>query len=510
MAEIFKFFNSAPGDERWHYASDFADYFGSVLSSGLLHENNKYGLQVTVNSGTLTTNVAVGKALIKGYSYENTNDLILTHSLPEQTLDRIDRVVLRLDLRNANRHIRAFVKEGVSATAPVAPELQRDNYVYELSLATVRLRANTSSISVNDIIDTRALEDVCGIAQSLITVPTSVFQQQFDAWFDGIADTTEQSVSDWQTTQEQAFSDWFATIQNTLDGDIAANLANQITTHKKNNSHVYWLGTATGGNSLIATNDEISSYTEGLGVSFKAETTSTSDTTLNINGFGATPILKTNGNKVTNLKANGVYTLRYSGGNFTLQGEGGEYGTATASDVLVGKTLGTENGLVNGTYSNIKSIQKISFSFSSTTDVRTISQIDVSKSIVIITTYPGTSEYATGSYVDVTAKITDSTSVTFNKANSFRTVMVAAIIIEFNGVKSLQKGTATRANGVNISISNIVLEKSLLFFSYRDTTDASDGIGGHAMQGYIANSSALYFWSNNGAKTIEWQVIEFY
>ncbi|WP_010305421.1 hypothetical protein [Kurthia senegalensis] len=230
MAEIFKFFNSAPGDERWHYASDFADYFGSVLSSGLLHENNKYGLQVTVNSGTLTINVAVGKALIKGYSYENTNDLTLTHSLPEQTLDRIDRVVLRLDLRNANRFIKVFVKEGVSATAPVAPDLQRDNYVYELSLATVRLRANTSSISANDITDTRALEDICGIAQSLITVPTSVFQQQFDAWFDGIADTTEQSVSDWQTTQEQAFSDWFATIQNALDGDVAASLANQITT----------------------------------------------------------------------------------------------------------------------------------------------------------------------------------------------------------------------------------------------------------------------------------------
>lgn len=229
MAEIFKFFNSAPGDERWHYASDFADYFGSVLTSGLLHENGSYGLQATVNSGTLTTNVAIGKALIKGYSYENTNNLTLTHSLPEQTLDRIDRIVLRLDLRNANRFIKAFVKEGASATNPIAPDLQRGNYVYELSLATVRVRANTSSISVNDITDTRALESVCGIVQSLITVPTSVFQQQFDAWFDGIADTTEQSVQNWQTTQEQAFSDWFATIQNTLDGDVATNLANQIT-----------------------------------------------------------------------------------------------------------------------------------------------------------------------------------------------------------------------------------------------------------------------------------------
>lgn len=236
LAEIFKFFNSAPGDERWHYASDFADYFGSVLSSGLLHENGSYGLQVTVNSGTLTTSVAIGKALIKGYSYENTNDLTLTHSLPEQTLDRIDRIVLRLDLRNANRFIKVFVKEGVSATTPVAPDLQRDNYVYELSLATVRLRANTSSISANDITDTRALEDVCGIAQSLITVPTSVFQQQFDAWFTNITGTTEQSVAVWQQTKETDFNTWFSSIRGMLDGDIATNLATQISEHTSDSS----------------------------------------------------------------------------------------------------------------------------------------------------------------------------------------------------------------------------------------------------------------------------------
>ena len=131
MAEIFKFFNSAPGDERWHYASDFADYFGSVLSSGLLSTSEEdIGLQVSVNEGTLTTNVSVGKALIKGYSYENTTDLTLKHTLPETENSRIDRIVLRLDLRNQNRYIRAFVKEGIPSLEPVAPELQRDQYVY--------------------------------------------------------------------------------------------------------------------------------------------------------------------------------------------------------------------------------------------------------------------------------------------------------------------------------------------------------------------------------------------
>lgn len=232
MAEIFKFFNSAPGDERWHYASDFADYFGSVLSSGLISNGEAVGLQATVNSGTMTTSVAIGKALIKGYSYENTTPLTLTHSIPEQTLDRIDRIVLRLDLKNASRFIRVFIKEGVSALEPVPPELQRDQYIYELSLAQVRIRKNTSSIVVSDIKDERADENLCGIVQSLITVPTSVFQQQFDAWFASIADGTEQSVKDWQIAQQQAFTMWFDSIKGQLDGDVGAKLASDLATHQ--------------------------------------------------------------------------------------------------------------------------------------------------------------------------------------------------------------------------------------------------------------------------------------
>lgn len=349
MAEIFKFFNSAPGDERWHYASDFADYFGSVLSSGLISNGEAVGLQATVNSGTMTTSVAIGKALIKGYSYENTTPLTLTHSIPEQTLDRIDRIVLRLDLKNASRFIRVFIKEGVSALEPVPPTLQRDQYIYELSLAQVRIRKNTSSIVVSDIKDERADENLCGIVQSLITVPTSVFQQQFDAWFASIADVTEQSVHDWQIAQQQAFTMWFESIKGQLDGDVGAKLASELTTHKADLAHVHWIGTAVGTNTLTATYEPITTLKNGLGVAFLNTTSSTLATTLNINGLGAIPILKANGNPVTNLKANGIYTIRYANGNFILQGEGGEYGTAVSTDVLAGKTIGTDNGVVAGT-----------------------------------------------------------------------------------------------------------------------------------------------------------------
>lgn len=122
-----------------------------------------------------------------------------------------------------------------------------------------------------------------------------------------------------------------------------------VKTHQADLAHVHWIGTAVGTNTLTATYEPITTLKNGLGVAFLNTTSSTLATTLNINGLGAIPILKTNGNPVTNLKANGIYTTRYANGNFILQGEGGEYGTAVSTDVLAGKTIGTDNGLVAGT-----------------------------------------------------------------------------------------------------------------------------------------------------------------
>lgn len=134
----------------------------------------------------------------------------------------------------------------------------------------------------------------------------------------------------------------------TTINDNIASVTQDITTHKADLAHVHWIGTAIGTNTLTATYEAITALKNGLGVAFLNTTSSTLATTLNINGLGAIPILKANGNPVTNLKANGIYTLRYANGNFILQGEGGEYGNATASDVLAGKTFGTENGVMTG------------------------------------------------------------------------------------------------------------------------------------------------------------------
>ncbi|OME03363.1 hypothetical protein BSK54_07875 [Paenibacillus odorifer] len=99
---------------------------------------------------------------------------------------------------------------------------------------------------------------------------------------------------------------------------------------------------------VAAFNPVVAALTAGLRVTIKAHAATTGPVTLNVNGLGAKSIKKPNGNNPP-LALGGVYTVVYDGTAFILQGEGGEYGTATAAEVLAGKTIGTENGLVNGT-----------------------------------------------------------------------------------------------------------------------------------------------------------------
>lgn len=104
-------------------------------------------------------------------------------------------------------------------------------------------------------------------------------------------------------------------------------------------------------NAFTVSVPSIANLSVGMAVSLKIHADSTGASTLNINNLGAKAIKKTNGTDVTNLKAGGIYTLRYDGTNFILQGEGAS-GNATASDLLLDKTATTDAGEITGTMPN--------------------------------------------------------------------------------------------------------------------------------------------------------------
>ncbi len=97
----------------------------------------------------------------------------------------------------------------------------------------------------------------------------------------------------------------------------------------------------------------VSSYYEGMAVAVKINVDNTGASTININSLGAKPIKKPNGNDISagNLKAGSIYSMRYNGVNFILQGSDAA-GDAIPGDVLSGKTFSNDEGEQTGSMTN--------------------------------------------------------------------------------------------------------------------------------------------------------------
>ena len=158
------FFNSSDGD-RVYDATDFAAYFGNLVSNGVFYASAT-NLQTTPGNG-LAVSVAAGSAWINGYRYENTDDLNLPLTTANGSNPRIDRIVVRLS--QVSRSIQLAVVDGTPAATPSAPALTRTSDVYELGIADVLIPAAATSIATNNITDTRLNTSLCGLVNSLVT-----------------------------------------------------------------------------------------------------------------------------------------------------------------------------------------------------------------------------------------------------------------------------------------------------------------------------------------------------
>jgi len=158
------FFNSSSGD-RVYSATDFAAYFGRLVSNGIFYAIAT-NLQVTPGNG-MAVSVAAGSAWINGYSYENTDALTLNLATASGVNPRIDRAVARFSA--VERRIYLAVLTGTPAEIPAAPALTRSNDTFELGIADILVPKGSVTISALSITDTRLNTALCGLVNSLVT-----------------------------------------------------------------------------------------------------------------------------------------------------------------------------------------------------------------------------------------------------------------------------------------------------------------------------------------------------
>ena len=167
-------------------AEDVATYL-CTRTSGVYSKETNFAVS---NTGTRQITVAPGLAWInyddfKGVSVCSREENVLTVPEADNTLNRVDRVVLQFD---TSENIAAIkLKTGTPAVAAQPPDILQNHNQYELGLCTISVPAGSTAVTAADITATRADETVCGVMRDGVTgIPTAQLQTQAKAMLDSL------------------------------------------------------------------------------------------------------------------------------------------------------------------------------------------------------------------------------------------------------------------------------------------------------------------------------------
>ena len=167
-------------------AEDVATYL-CTRTSGVYSKETNFAVS---NTGTRQITVAPGLAWInyddfKGVSVCSREENVVTVPEADNTLNRVDRVVLQFD---TSENITAIkLKTGTPAVAAQPPDILQNHNQYELGLCTISVPAGSTAVTAADITDTRADEAICGVMRDGVTgIPTAQLQAQVKAMLDSL------------------------------------------------------------------------------------------------------------------------------------------------------------------------------------------------------------------------------------------------------------------------------------------------------------------------------------
>ena len=178
----FGFFprNGESDTERTYGADDFTAYYRDFFTDGV-HPSKATNLQVIANND-MTVTVLNGVGYVDGKFYRPVTNTKIAIPESDTQYDRYDMVVLRCDY--ITKSVYVDVVRGTAAADPEYPELQRTRSIYDLGLAAIMVKANTSHIAQENITDLRFDANYCGIITNVINSinTTNLFAQYNAEW----------------------------------------------------------------------------------------------------------------------------------------------------------------------------------------------------------------------------------------------------------------------------------------------------------------------------------------
>lgn len=180
MPELSGFFDSRYVNgiyDRVYNANSFASYFSSFISNGVfVGREQELLVKSTSPAASMAISVLPGRAYIKGYWYQSSEEKTLQISAANQNNPRIDSIVV--ELNTGSRTIGLKVLTGTPAINPEPPTLSEN----QIQLAKILIPVGKVAIINSDIIDTRWDKTVCGAVGAIVN------QIDTDAFYDQVND----------------------------------------------------------------------------------------------------------------------------------------------------------------------------------------------------------------------------------------------------------------------------------------------------------------------------------
>ena len=143
------FYNSVNGD-RVYDADQFGSLFDGIISDGVFpNVGDKFFVRPVAN--TMNIFVGSGKAWLNRRWVENTGDETLVVQAANATLDRIDSVVLSVDISKAVRGAKLEIIKGTASATPNPPLIPSDGEKKYMILANIRVVKNARAIGAEAI-----------------------------------------------------------------------------------------------------------------------------------------------------------------------------------------------------------------------------------------------------------------------------------------------------------------------------------------------------------------------
>lgn len=177
------------------YDASDAETYLCTRESGVYATNQFVATVTGAREVTIGTGIAwIKNAAYKGKSVVSNEATVLSFTLADGSLPRIDRIVLRFD--RANNVSTIEVVNGTPASSPTAPAITRNDDIYELGLYEVTRAAGSVSISASDIHSTMLDESVCGLMRDGVTgIATQALYNEFMGWFEETKEVLDEDVA---------------------------------------------------------------------------------------------------------------------------------------------------------------------------------------------------------------------------------------------------------------------------------------------------------------------------